>query len=90
MIINMMLMVTIIGSKATGAWYNEIKFYNFNQPKFSAETGHFTQVVWKGSQRIGVGFAIGNGGRSAYVVAQYAPPGNVQSAFQSNVLSLKC
>ena len=86
----MSFMIIIIGSPATRAWYDEIKYYKFTQPKFSAETGHFTQVIWKGSQRFGVGFAIGNGGRSAFVVAQYAPPGNVQGAFQANVLSLKC
>ncbi|UJR21893.1 hypothetical protein I4U23_024965 [Adineta vaga] len=78
------------GSKATHAWYDEIKQYNFNQSTFSMETGHFTQVVWKGSQRLGVGFAFGNGGRSAFVVAQYTPPGNVQGTFRINVLRSNC
>ncbi len=83
-------MITIIGSKATRAWYDEIKQYNFNQPTFSVKTGHFTQVVWKGSQTLGVGFAIGNGGRSVFVVAQYTSPGNVAGAFRSNVLPSNC
>jgi hypothetical protein len=57
---------------------------------FSAKTGHFTQVIWKNSRRVGVGFAIGNGGRSAFIVAQYTPPGNVQGTFRSNVSPRKC
>ncbi len=54
-------MIIIIGSQATHAWYDEIKYYNFNQPTFSTKTDHFTQVVRKNSQRLGFGFAIGNG-----------------------------
>ncbi|CAF1298782.1 unnamed protein product [Adineta steineri] len=78
------------GSKVTGAWYDEIKEYNYTQPVFSMKTGHFTQVVWKDSQRLGVGFAFSNGGRSLFVVAQYEPPGNFLGAFDKNVLPQKC
>lgn len=45
--------------QAVKAWYDEIKSYNFEKAQFSPETGHFTQVVWKGSQKLGVGFAFG-------------------------------
>lgn len=82
--------VIYVGITATQAWYDEIKFYNFNQPKFSAETGHFTQVIWKNSQQLGVGLAYTNDQRSVYVVAQYTPPGNVLNVFQSNVLPTNC
>ena len=30
---------------ATKAFYEEIKDYNFDQPGFSSQTGHFTQVM---------------------------------------------
>jgi len=83
-------MIIIIGSQATHAWYDEIKYYNCNQSTFSTKTGQFTQVVCKNSQRLGFGFAIGNGGRSVFIVAQYAPPGNVQDAFRSNIFPLNC
>ena len=83
-------MTTIPGSKATKSWYDEIEKYNFGKPIFSSATGHFTQVVWKNSQKLGVGFALGNGGRSAFIVAQYSPPGNVQGAFAANVSPKQC
>lgn len=40
-------------------------------------TGHFTQVVWKGSKEMGVGRATARSG-NIYVVANYAPGGNMQ------------
>ncbi len=66
------------GVSATKAWYDEIKDYDFDTPAgFSSETGHFTQVVWKASTRLGVGVACNIGGKGGqYVVAQYNPAGN--------------
>jgi len=49
-------------------------------------TGHFTQVVWKGSQQLGCGVAscpaIPGG---TFYVCRYVPAGNVQGAFPNNV-----
>ena len=47
--------------------------------------GHFTQVVWKSSTKMGVGKARSQGGWT-YVVANYSPPGNYQGQFTANVL----
>jgi len=63
--------------------------YNYNGG-FQYSTGHFTQVVWKGSTKLGVGYAFGDGGREIYVVAQYTPPGNYMGQFGSNVLRPTC
>ncbi|CAD7077045.1 unnamed protein product [Hermetia illucens] len=76
------------GSNVTGEdvvdnWYNEIKFYDFDHPGFSEKTGHFTQVVWKSSRRLGV--AIARRGSSTWVVANYDPPGNYSGQFKDNV-----
>lgn len=30
--------------RAIDAWYNEVGVYNYQDPKFSTDTGHFTQV----------------------------------------------
>lgn len=66
--------------------------YNFNGGGFSGATGHFTQVVWKGSSKLGIGFARGsysfNGkvfDNCLFVVGRYLEPGNMQGAFQTNV-----
>merc|ERR1719228_1372676 len=81
-----------IGEKATDSWYDEIELYNFGNPGFSSETGHFTQVVWKGSTKVGCGYATGKTtmrGRTwnvAYVVCNYSPPGNYMRQFEKNVL----
>jgi hypothetical protein len=84
------LQIDAIGAEATDAWYDEIKLYSFNRPGFSMGTGHFTQVVWKGSKKLGVGFATTGNGKSLYVVAQYSPPGNYMGQFGQNVLPAKC
>lgn len=62
--------------------------YNFNSGGFSAGTGHFTQVVWKGSSELGIGVAKGkDGGMTCYyTVGRYRPAGNMQGAFPKNVV----
>jgi hypothetical protein len=74
-----------IGTEATQDWYDEIKKFNFNRPDFTSGTGHFTQVVWKSSNKLGVGIGFANGGKKVYVVAQYGPAGNMMGAFPENV-----
>ena len=85
-------LIDIVGAEATRAWYDEINSYDFDNPSFSDETGHFTQVVWKDSKKLGVGYATGKEGSryTLYVVAQYSPPGNEDELFSENVLAAKC
>jgi len=54
------------------------------------ETGHFTQLVWKNSQRLGVGIAFSYDHRQVFVVAQYSPPGNYEGQYQDNVSPPNC
>ncbi|XP_078362792.1 Golgi-associated plant pathogenesis-related protein 1-like isoform X1 [Oculina patagonica] len=75
---------------AVQAWYDEIKDYSFNNPGFSDATGHFTQVVWKGTTKVGVGVATSSepNEKGAYIsiaVARYSPPGNYMGQFEANV-----
>ncbi|XP_060927967.1 Golgi-associated plant pathogenesis-related protein 1-like [Limanda limanda] len=74
------------GKGAVDAWYSEIKDYNWSSPGFGMNTGHFTQVVWKETTKLGVGVASVGG--KVYVVAQYSPPGNMNMPgyFEKNVL----
>lgn len=73
-----------MGKVMTDMWYDEIRKYNFRRQGFSMETGHFTQVVWKGSTRLGCGVAISNG-NSFWGVGHYSPAGNVMGQFEKNV-----
>lgn len=51
----------------------------------SPPTGHFTQVVWKASTELGVGFATD--GKKVFVCGQYRPAGNMvmPGYFEKNV-----
>lgn len=67
------------------AWYNEIKDYNFDDPTFSSETGHFTQVVWKSTTHVGCAHSKGVGTRWVYMACEYDPPGNYDGEYERNV-----
>jgi glioma pathogenesis-related protein 2 len=65
-------------------WYDEVASYDYNNPGFSMATGHFTQVVWKSSTKLGFAVTTINGYTVA--VCLYSPHGNVQGQFPANVL----
>ncbi len=67
-------------------WYDEEPLYDYNNPGYSSETGHFTQVVWNGTTEIGCGF-VSNcpGDYDTIWVCQYAPAGNILNQFLENV-----
>lgn len=69
---------------ATKDWYSEVSKYNYNKPRYSDDTGHFTQVVWKNTKNMGIG--VGRSKDAVYVCANYAPPGNYPGEFRENVL----
>jgi len=83
--------VPVSGKEATKSWYDEIDLYSFKRAKYSEETGHFTQLVWKSTQKIGVGVALSPNGREVYIVANYYPAGNIINSgyFEKNVLPAK-
>ena len=74
----------IDGKMMTDDWYNEVNQYDFNNPGFVSGTGHFTQVVWKGSREVGFGYAQARDGYY-YGVANYYPAGNYLNEFEDNV-----
>jgi uncharacterized protein YkwD len=69
---------------AVRAWYAEVRKYNYTNPGFSMDTGHFTQVVWKSTKQIGCGIKYCPS--FAFVSCKYAPPGNYRGQFASNVV----
>lgn len=50
-----------------------------------SNTGHFSQIIWKDTEQIGVGIAESVKG-NVYVVCNYYPKGNVIENFKNNVL----
>ncbi len=81
-----------LGNQAVKSWYDEVSAYDYANPSFSENTGHFTQVVWKNSTELGCGAAQGvktiqgNEYKALYVVCQYSPAGNVSGQFPDNVM----
>ena len=85
--------------------YNEIADYDYatQKSKNGNATGHFTAMVWRGSKKVGYGYAtrrvnalyVDVRGNKEYrtdlhvVVARYSPPGNWQGEFVKNVGVLK-
>jgi uncharacterized protein YkwD len=80
-----------LANDAVESWYEEVKKYNYASPGFASNTGHFTQVVWKGSTQLGCGAAQGTATiegtkyNAFYVVCQYDPAGNMSGDFPANV-----
>lgn len=89
------------GTIPVQAWYKEIKDYDFKKAVFSPNTGHFTQLVWKNTTKLGVGRArrynlidtcaialetLPFSGKVTFVVCNYDPPGNFKGKFSDNVL----
>jgi hypothetical protein len=74
---------------ATSSWYGEITDYNFADPSSSGPgvTGHFSQLVWKETAKVGFGRAFGRGAEwwETYIVATFYPAGNMEGAYEANV-----
>ncbi|CAF0914799.1 unnamed protein product [Didymodactylos carnosus] len=82
----------INGSSPSNAWYDEISSYNWSNPGYTSTTGHFTQLVWAGTQVMGIGLACISDGTTCYVTANYYPGGNINTAayFAANVKQSPC
>jgi uncharacterized protein YkwD len=78
-------------TQAADSWYGEIKDYNFEDLATNATKtiGHFSQLVWKGSTKIGAGRVCGtedNTWHDTYIAVNFSPAGNMSGAYQDNVL----
>lgn len=77
-----------IGRDVVNYWYQENKNYDYDTGGKSNKgmIGHFTQIVWKGSKKLGIGVAPGKDGY-AYVVARYHPGQTIgKNSNKNNVL----
>ena len=78
------------------AWYGEVGNYDYTTPEaHTATTGHFTQVIWKGTTTLGCGYSIGTFTDNTqtppvvfntyFGVCRYTPAGNVSTQYTDNV-----
>ena len=66
----------MVGSwAAEGQGFRPGRFPDVSRTGNWAEVGHFTQMIWRGSVRIGC--ALRSSARFDYLVCRYSPPGNV-------------
>jgi len=82
-----------LATGATTRWYGEKQNYNYetcasNDP--SKAIGHFTQLVWKDSTKIGAGRVCGKNADSTwhdtYIAVNFLLRGNMEGAYKDNVL----
>ncbi|XP_049542064.1 Golgi-associated plant pathogenesis-related protein 1-like [Anopheles darlingi] len=73
------------GKKVVETWYEEKKLFNYDAPYDHDQhrrAGHFVQVIWNDSHRLGVGFATKDD--TSYVVCYYDPSAD-EEKFHNNV-----
>lgn len=76
--------------RACQSWYDEIKDYDWRTGEsYGGMIGHFTQMVWDNSNKLGVGMAYVPSTRETYVVAVYTPPGNYRGRNREHVRPLQ-
>jgi len=85
------------GSYSASGVDASLSFHRNEEPNYNYATGrpwssnpdgvigHFTQLVWKGTTKLGVGIAGNKSKNCRFVVFQYQPQGNVQGIYTENV-----
>ncbi|PVH17990.1 uncharacterized protein CXQ87_000900 [Candidozyma duobushaemuli] len=72
------------GPSAVKAWFDEGESYDYSSHN---EYNHFTQVVWKGSKKVGCAYKdCRSNNWGLYIVCEYDPVGNVIGQEAQNVL----
>ncbi len=62
--------------KCVDSWMSEAIVYKETENNWNQGAGHFSQVIWEDSKKIGIGMAIMKNGMFV-VVCNYDPPGNI-------------
>jgi len=70
-------------------WYEQSNDYNYRTGKPKSPTAlisAFTALIWKGTTKLGIGISTAKDGK-VYIVFHFAPVGNTDGDFKTNVLS---
>ena len=74
--------------KILDEWKKEGDNYDFENNKFSKKTSHFTQIIWKETKEVGIGFYPEKNRKENEkycIVILYYPPGNILGKYKQNV-----
>ncbi|KAL3643206.1 Cuticle-degrading protease [Castilleja foliolosa] len=65
-------------AQAAAAWVSERRGYSYrsNVCASGQECGHYTQIVWRGTAKIGCARVVCYGGKGVFMTCNYDPPGN--------------
>ena len=84
-----------LATNAVNSWWSEKANYDYSNPGVQKNKdlvfGHFTQVAWVSTTRLGCGYATGPATidgmsyNAFYAVCRYDPPGNVSGQYGDNV-----
>ena len=84
-------LITDQENDAVRLWYEEIDLYDFDKGCYQQGTGHFTQLIWKDTKKVGCAAARDASSTILKVVCNYYPMGNIVSStckeFELNVSS---
>ncbi len=69
----------ITPAEVISSWGKEKSEYDYasNSCAAGAECGHYTQIVWRNTTKVGCGFAVCSDNREQVWVCHYAPAGNI-------------
>jgi len=73
------------GQEPVVSWYEESAGYCYDKEPRDTQSGHFTQLVWSKSSKLGVGVRKSNKTGKFYVVMKYDPPGNIIGSYTKHV-----
>ncbi|KAI8565802.1 hypothetical protein RHMOL_Rhmol03G0289800 [Rhododendron molle] len=64
--------------QAANAWVSERPWYNYgsNSCAGGQQCGHYTQIVWRTTTRIGCARVVCFDGKGVFMTCNYGPPGN--------------
>ncbi|XP_073298349.1 pathogenesis-related protein PR-1-like [Primulina huaijiensis] len=64
--------------QAAQSWVDEAREYDYwsNSCVYGQQCGHYTQIVWRNTRRLGCARVVCYGGRGVFMTCNYDPPGN--------------